>query len=75
MAQHSDMGAKGSAELHCHVAETAKAHHAELVARLQPEMLERRIGGDASAEQWRNPFERQSPRNAQHIILIDDDAG
>src|SRR3990172_13421004 len=68
------MGAHGVAELHRHVAETAKADHGELVARLETEMPERRIGGDAGAQERPRAFERYALGDGEHVILVDRDA-
>ena len=50
VAEHGDVGAKRITEFHGHVAQAAKSDHGKLVAGLQPETLEWRIGGDAGAE-------------------------
>ena len=47
----------------------------KFVACLEPEMLQRRIGGDAGAEQRRRALERNALRDREDVILVDGDAG
>src|SRR6185295_4164836 len=75
MAEHGDVRTHGVAELDGHMAESAQADHAQFVTRLEPEMPQRRIGGDARAQQRCRALERNAFRDRENVILIDGDAG
>ena len=51
--ENHDLCAKGAGELHAHVAEATETHDANLLARADFPVAQRRIGGDAGAQQGR----------------------
>ena len=51
--QH-DLRAHGIGDLHRHMAESAKADHADLLSRADLPLAQRRVGGDAGTEQRRD---------------------
>ena len=57
------MGAERLGELHAHVAEAAQADDADLLAVADFPMPQRRVGGDAGAEQRRGRGEVQGARD------------
>ncbi len=68
---HRHMRAHGVSELHAHVAEAAKTDDANFLALPDFPVLERRIGGDAGAEQRRGRRRVEVCRHAQDKALID----
>ena len=52
-----DVGAECMGELHAHVAQSAEADDADLLALGDPPVAQGRVGGDAGAEQRRGPGE------------------
>ena len=73
--EEHDVGAEGPGELHAHVAETAEADDADLLAGADFPVAERRIGRDARAEQGGGGGEVQALRDAEGEGLVDDDGG
>ena len=73
--EEHDVRAEGPGELHAHVTEAAEADHADLLARADLPMAERRIGRDARAEQGSRGGEVQALRDAEGEGLVDDDMG
>jgi hypothetical protein len=65
--------APNEAELHCHVAESTKSDHAQLVAFTNFPMAERRVGCDSRAQERRHFGERELVRQPEHEILVHDD--
>src|SRR6188508_362837 len=61
-------------EFQRHVAEAAETDDAHLVALLDAPALDRRISGDAGAEQWSGRREIEVFRDAEDERLIDHDA-
>ena len=72
--EEHDVRAEGLGELHAHVAETAEADDADLLAGADLPVAQRRIRGDARAQQRRGGGEIEVGRHAQHEILRHDDA-
>ena len=71
--QH-DVGAERVRELHAHVAEPAEADDADLLAAGHAPVAQRRVGGDARAQQRRGAGGVEVGRDAQHELLVHDDA-
>ena len=63
----------GVSELHAHVAEAAEADDADLLALADFPVAQRRIGGDAGAQQRRSSGEVEVLRNPQDERLVHDD--
>ena len=72
-AQHRDVRAERRGELYGHVAQSAEADHAHAAARAGAPGAQRRIGGDAGAEQRRGPREVEAVGYTQHEFLAHDD--
>jgi len=70
---HGDVRAHGVRQLDRHVAETAEADHADAPARPRPPAPQRRIGGDAGAQERRRRGEVEPVGNPQDIALVDHD--
>ena len=51
--EQDGVGAQGVGELHAHVAEAAEADDADLLALAGAPLAQRRVGGDAGAQQRR----------------------
>src|SRR5690606_38721088 len=64
------LGAHGVGDLHRHVAQPAETDHADLLARPDLPLAQRRIGGDAGAEQRRDGGQVVGLTDAQHIFLV-----
>ena len=75
VADHGDVCTHGDGELHAHVAETAKTHHADLHARPDEPLAQRVVEGDAGAEQRRRRVEGQVLRDVQDVALLAHDVG
>ena len=67
--------ADGRGELHAHVAEAAQADDADLLALADLPVTQRRVGGDARAEQRRGGGEIELVGNLEREGLVDDDGG
>src|SRR5580704_14392230 len=67
------MGSEGVGELEGHVAETAEAYDADLFAGACTPVLEGRVGGDASAEQWGRGGRIEAGRDVEGEGLVEDD--
>ena len=61
-----DVRAERVAELESHVSEPAESHHAELLALADVPVLERRVRGDAGAEQGSGGREIELVRDVEH---------
>ena len=57
LGQHGDLGAHGVGELDGHVAEPAEADDGDLLAGAGAPVAQRRVGGDAGAQQRRGDVE------------------
>ena len=68
------MRAERVGELHAHVAQSAEADDADLLALGDAPVAHRRVGGDPGAEQRRGSGEVEVGGNAQDEALVDDDA-
>ena len=64
--------AEGMRELESHVAEAAEADDADFLAGADLPMAQRRVGGDAGAEQRRNGGEVEVGGNGMGEALVDD---
>ena len=73
LRQHRDLGAHRVGELDRHVAEAAEADDGDLLARAGVPVAQRRVGGDAGAQQRRGGVELQAVGDAQDEVLVDDD--
>src|SRR5450631_390873 len=60
-------------EFHAHVTKAAKPNDARLLPRSDLPMPQRRIGGDARAEEWRHARQIKIAGHAQHESFVDDD--
>src|SRR6266516_1272750 len=69
-AEHRDIRTHRSRQLHRQVSQTAQTDDGDLVAWLAPELVQRRVRGDASAHQWSRPRRIEPLRDPQHITLI-----
>ncbi len=67
------MGAKGMRKLQRHMPQAAQPHDADLLALADLPTPQRRIGGDARAQQGRDRRQIQLWRDTQSVGLIDDD--
>eukprot|EP01132_Coremiostelium_polycephalum_P015745 gene15744-biopygen7837 len=66
--------AHGLGELDAHMAQTAHAQNANLVASLHAVVLERRVSGDAGTEDRRGAGQVELGRDLHHEVLADHDA-
>ncbi len=57
---------------HAHMAQSAQADDTDFFPRTDVPVAQRRIGGDASAQQRRDARQIQIFRHAQHEVFIDD---
>lgn len=73
LREHGDLGAHGVRDLHGHVAEAAHADDGDLRAGARVPVAERRVGGDAGAEQRRDLLDVEGLGDAEHEVLVDDD--
>ncbi|MNI26794.1 hypothetical protein D3C73_805110 [compost metagenome] len=61
-------------QLDTHVAQTADSNHAYFLARAGAPVTQRRVGGDARAQQWRDGSQlRLGMADAQHVALMHHD--
>ena len=67
------VGSEGVGELERHVAETAEADHADLLAGASFPVLQRRVGGDAGAEEWSGGGGVKILRNSEDERFVCDD--
>ena len=67
------VGSEGVGEFEGHVAESAEADDADLFAGACAPVLERRVGGDSGAEQWRGGGEVEVGGNVEGEGLVEDD--
>ena len=75
MGEGDHVRAHRMGNLHAHVAETTDADHANLLARADVPVTQRRIGGDAGAQQRRHRRKLVfGVANLQHEILVNHDA-
>ncbi|MNQ38014.1 hypothetical protein D3C85_515750 [compost metagenome] len=74
LAQHRHFGTHGVGDFHAHVAQATHAQDGDLLARTGFPVVQRRIQGDAGAQQRRRGVQRQVVGNRQHIAFLDDDA-
>ena len=74
-AEHRDVSTHGPGNLHRHVAEAAEPDHANAMSFANAVALERRIGGDAGAQQRRDAGQRHALLDPEDILLPDDDMG
>ena len=74
LRQHRHLGAHRRGELDRHVAQTAEAHDGDPPARPGIPVPQRRVGGDARAQQRCGGIEAERVGNAQDVVLVDDDA-
>src|SRR3954468_18414172 len=72
-AEHRHLRAHRRGQLDAHVAEPAEADDADLVTFLHAGLLQRRVRGDAGAEQRRGGGGVEPWRDAERIALVDDD--
>jgi len=70
---HHDMRAERLGEFQPHMAEPAKADDADGLARTDAPVLQRRIGGDAGAEQRCHRLQIEALRDLHDEMLVDDD--
>ena len=68
------MGSERMGELHAHVTQSAKTHHANLLAFADAPVAHGRVCCDPGAEQRRRPGEIEVGGDAQDEAFIDDDA-
>ena len=61
-------------ELDAHMAKSAEADNADLLAFGHAPVMHRRVGGDSGAEQRRGPSKIEIRRHAQHEALCDNNA-
>ena len=73
--EEHDVRAEGPGELHAHVTEAAETDDADLLARADLPVAERRIGRDTRAEQGSGRGKVQALRDAEGEGLVDDDGG
>src|SRR5471032_832044 len=69
--EHRHVGPHRARQLGGHVTESAEADDADLVARLDVPVLQRRIGGHAAAQYRRGLLWRQARGNFQYKVLVD----
>ena len=72
--EHHYMRTEGSGELHAHVTQTAEADDTDLLALDVAPAPDRRVRRDPGAEQRRGSGRIEVGGDAQHELLIDDDA-
>ena len=60
-------------QLHPHVAQAAQADHADLLARAHLPLPQRRVGGDAGAQQGRDRRQVRLVGHPQHEAFVDHD--
>jgi hypothetical protein len=73
LRQDGDLGAHRVRDLHGHVAQAAEPDDADVLARASAPALERRVGGDASAQQRRGTVD--ALRHREDVVGVDDDLG
>ena len=71
-AEHGDVGTHRVCQLDSHVADTAQAHDRDLVAWLASELAQRRVRGDARAQEWCGASGVQPLRDSKQVALVDD---
>src|SRR5213080_1165580 len=71
-AQDRDFSPHGGGQLHCHVAQPTQPDDADLLARADVEMPERRVGGDTGAAQGSRGGEWKLRGNLEGVILVHD---
>ena len=72
--ENHDVRAKGPGEFNTHVPKTTETDNANFLARANFPMAQRRIGGDAGAEQRGDSGQRKIFRRTEDKVLIHDDA-
>ena len=73
LRQDGDLRAHRVRDLHRHVAEAAEADDRDLLAGAGAPVAQRRVGGDAGAQQRRCDVELEAVGDAHHEVLVDDD--
>ena len=75
LGQHGDLGPHCLRDLDREVAKASQADDRHALARTSAPMAERRVGGDARAQQRCGSGFVQTIRDGKHEVLVDDDAG
>ena len=75
LRQHGDLGAERVGDLDGHVAQAAEADDGDLLAGAGAPLAQRRVGGDAGAQQRRGGGRVDAVGDGEDVVGVDDDVG
>ena len=73
LGEDRDLRAERVRDLDAHVADTAQTDHSDVLAGARAPLLERRVRGDARAQQRRGHVQGQPVGDTDDVVLVDDD--